>query len=101
MVDHVTEQYRPDPEDAGAVDAYAVKAQITACAAPTVPMYEQTSEVEYGVEVARGEVPTHVTDEFGDVVEALPDYRDGAAIVVRTVTYSPWRYITPEEITHA
>lgn len=55
------------------------------------------TEVEYAIEPSRGADARCITDELVTAIEELPDYRDGAAIITRHVTYGPWRYVIPEE----
>ncbi|MCG7596328.1 hypothetical protein [Mycobacterium sp. PSTR-4-N] len=54
--------------------------------------------LEYAIEPDRGGCARALTDELYNAIEDLPDYRDGAAIIVREVRYGPWRYVTPDEI---
>lgn len=56
------------------------------------------TKYEYAIEPDRGDNARAVSDDLYDAVEALPDFRAEARIVTRTVTYSPWRYATPQEI---
>lgn len=56
------------------------------------------NEVEYAIEPDRGSCARNVTDELYDAIESLPDFRDGARIITRAVSYGPWCYVTPEEI---
>ncbi|WP_276203390.1 MULTISPECIES: hypothetical protein [unclassified Mycobacteroides] len=37
-------------------------------------------------------------DELASAIEEVSNYREGALIITRTVTYGPWRYVTPEEM---
>lgn len=53
---------------------------------------------EYAIEPERGGSARSITDELYGAIEDLPDYRDEARIITRTVTYGPWRYVTPEEL---
>ena len=53
---------------------------------------------EYAVEPAPGWNARGVTDEMAGAIEDIVDYRDGARLITREVTYGPWRYVTPEEI---
>ena len=60
---------------------------------------ETRTEVEYAIEPERGGTARCITDElYASVVEDLPDFRDEARIITRTVTYGPWRYVTPQEL---
>lgn len=58
-------------------------------------------EVEYGIEPDRGSCIRERTDELYNAVESLSDYAATSRIVTRKVAYSPWRYVTPEEIRNA
>lgn len=89
-------------------DDYAVRAAQMVRDDPEVDMFavggaeEQTQTcVEYAIEPERGACARFITDELASVIEDLPDFRDGAAIVTREVHYGPWRHITPEEIRNA
>ena len=55
-------------------------------------------ETEYAIEPERGGAALGLTDELYGAIESLPDYRAEARIITRTVTYGPWRYVTPEEL---
>lgn len=57
-----------------------------------------TTEVEYGIEPSPGDCARFHTDELVSAIEEVPNYREGALIITRTVTYGPWRYVTPEEM---
>lgn len=63
----------------------------------TAPDDTQTI-IEYGVEPSVGTDAFGRTDELYGAIEDLPNYAAGARVVTRTVTVSPWRYVTPEEI---
>lgn len=56
------------------------------------------SEAEYAVEPAPGWHAEGITDDMATAIESCVAYRDGARIITRTVTYGPWRYVTPDEI---
>lgn len=86
-------------------DDYAAAAAAEVRNDPTAHHYavggsddEGSTAVEYAIEPERGACARGVTDELASAIEDLPDYRDGAAIITRTVTYGPWRHVTPEEI---
>jgi len=55
-------------------------------------------EVQYAVEPAPGWHASGITDDVAGAIEDIVEYRDGARLITRTVTYGPWRYLTPEEI---
>lgn len=97
-----------NPNDFEDLDTFAAAVQAEAVAdvhrsdfewaiGDTAPN-ERHLEVEYGIEPSRGDGTREISDELYDAVHGLPDYRDGARIVTRTVTYGPWRYVTPAEI---
>ncbi|MDM3929275.1 hypothetical protein [Mycobacterium intracellulare] len=57
------------------------------------------SDCEYGIEMAPGaSVLTSDIEELTDAIGQLPEIGSTAAIVVRDVTFGPWRYVTPEAI---
>lgn len=56
------------------------------------------TETVYAVEPTPGANACSITDEMAGAIEDLPDYRNGARIITRTVVYGPWRYVTPDEI---
>lgn len=60
-----------------------------------------STEVEYAIEPTPGACARCHTDDIVTTIEELPDYRDGARLIKRRVTYGPWEYVTPEEIDHA
>ncbi|SLH39065.1 hypothetical protein [Mycobacteroides abscessus] len=59
-------------------------------------IYEQ--HPQYAIEPCRGGPARSITQNLVESIEELPDYRDEARLVVRTVTFGPWRYVTPEEV---
>ena len=94
--------YAPNPEHGAYVER--VQAEIAAEAArPDFDWAiggnsEPWDEREYAIEPERGGCARGITDELYGAIEDLPDYRDEARLVTRTVTYGPWRYVTPEEL---
>lgn len=56
------------------------------------------TETVYAVEPTPGAKACSITDDMTGAIEDLPDYRNGARIITRTVVYGPWRYVTPDEI---
>lgn len=53
-------------------------------------------DCQYGVEPEPGAlVQRERIDELRDAINALPSYRAGARIIVRTVQYGPWQYVSP------
>lgn len=59
------------------------------------------TDTEYAVEPKPGWCARSITDDLGTAIEDIVDYRDGARLLTREVTYGPWRYVTPEEIENA
>lgn len=57
-------------------------------------------ETEYAIEPDRGGPARAHDSELAGLIDELVTYRDGARLVVRKITYGPWRYVTPEEIEH-
>jgi hypothetical protein len=56
-------------------------------------------DCEYAIEPEPGGSARREGIEFlADAVDTLPDYRVGARIIVRNVTYGPWRYGSAQEI---
>lgn len=96
--------YAPNPEHGSYVER--VQAEIVAEAGS--PDFDWAiggdgpegfgQETEYAIEADRGGMALCVTDELYESIECLPDFRDSARIITRTVTYGPWRYVTPEEL---
>jgi hypothetical protein len=57
------------------------------------------SDCEYAIEPEPGGYAHREgIEELADASRNLPDYRAGARIIVRDVTYGPWRYVTAEQI---
>ena len=96
--------YAPNPEHGAYVER--VQAEIVAEAAQ--PGFDWAiggdgpegfgQETEYAIEAERGGPALGLTDELYSAIEDLPNFRDSARIITRTVTYGPWRYVTPEEL---
>lgn len=55
-------------------------------------------EQEWAIESSAGDCARGHDTELAGPIEELPIYAAGARIITRTVTYGPWRYVTPEEI---
>lgn len=56
------------------------------------------NEVQYAVEAFPGDCARCIDIEMAGPIEELPVFQHGARLITRTVTYGPWRYVTPEEI---
>lgn len=59
---------------------------------------EAANYTEYGVEPELGWNAEGITDDLATAIENSVAYRHGARIITRTVTWGPWRYVTPDEI---
>lgn len=57
-----------------------------------------TTETQYAIEPSPHDCARFHTDELASAIEEVSNYREGALIITRTVTYGPWRYVTPEEM---
>lgn len=57
-------------------------------------------EIEYAIEPTPGTDARATDNELAGPIEDLPLYHHGARIITRTITYGPWRYVTPDEIEH-
>lgn len=85
-------------------EAYAI---ATAQVAITDPDQEYicgengSVEIEYAIEPDRGSSARAHDSELAGPIDELVCYRDGARLVVREITYGPWRYVKPEEIENA
>jgi len=94
----------PDPDDYDTHEAYAI---ATAQAAAADPDQEYICgenghvEVEYAIEPDRGGPARAHDSELAGPIDELVCYRDGARLIARQITYGPWRYVTPQEITDA
>lgn len=96
------------PEQYDDLDDYACAVQAAAIADAERPYFtwaiagdapdDTRTEHQYAIEPVRGGGAREVTDELYGAIEALPDFRPEARIVTRTVTYGPWRYVSPQEI---
>jgi hypothetical protein len=84
-------------EDYPTIDHYALAMATLADADVPVEIVgaEPASvDCQYGVEPEPGAlVHQERIDELRDAINALPNYRAGARIIVRTVQYGPWRYV--------
>jgi len=89
-------------------DAYALATARDAANDPNTHQWaiggtapdETHTEREYGVEPDRGAGPYEIDTELAGPIESLPYYVN-PRLITREVTYGPWRYVTPEEITEA
>lgn len=93
------------PDDYEDHDAYAHAQAINAKHDPDWDRFAigggdsvNRGHTEYAIEPAPGWSASRITDDMAGVIEDIVDYRDGARLITREVTYSPWRYVTPEEI---
>lgn len=87
--------------------AFIQKVTVEASLQPNFPFAiggtapgEQRVEVEYGIEAGFGG-HAHVSTCLAGAIESLPDFRNEARLITRTVTYGPWRYVTAEEVRNA
>lgn len=92
-----------NPDDYDDPDAYVHAQAINAKHDSGRDMFligssDAATETVYAVEPAPGWCARSITDDIASAIEDMPDYRDGARLITRNVTYSPWRYVTPEEI---
>lgn len=97
-----------NPDEFEDLDGYACAVQAAAVADAERPDFgfaiggdapdDTRTEREFAIEPDRGGGAREVTDELYGAIEALPDFRPEARIVTRTVTYGPWRYVSPLEI---
>jgi hypothetical protein len=95
-----------DPDDYADHDAYAHAQALNAKHDVADPNFDWAiggdpdghTETEYAIEPMPGGDARAHTDELYGAVEELPNYRNGARIVTREITYGGWRYVTPEEI---
>lgn len=100
-----------DPDDYDSPAAYAIATAHAAVADVARPEFdwaiggedreEGRTEKEYAVEPRRGGSACAADSELAGPIEDLPDFADGARIIVREIHYGPWRYVTPEEIENA
>lgn len=93
------------PDDYDDHDAYAHAQAINAKHDPRCEFWaiggddrEDRSCTEYAIEPELGWNAEGVTDDVATAIESIVAYRNGARLITREVTYSPWRYVTPEEI---
>ena len=94
-------------DDFDSNDDYAAAVQAAAIADPDTrwaiggddPVAR--TERQYAIEPGRGGSASGHIDDLGFAVDSLPDYRADARLVVREISYGPWRYVTPEEIRNA
>jgi hypothetical protein len=59
---------------------------------------EDWTQLQYAIEPDRGCDARNHSDDLCTQIEDLPNYRDGARIISRTVTYGPWFYVSDEEL---
>lgn len=91
------------PDDYDEHDAYAHAQAINAKRDPQRDVFligssDASVETVYAVEPAPGWRARSIADDIASAIEDMPDYRNGARLITREVTYGPWRYVTPEEI---
>jgi hypothetical protein len=95
------------PDEYDDIDDYAAKAAQNAIAENEDLEWSigggdtTTLEFQYSIEPGRGSDARGHSDELAEAILELPNYRDGACILVREITCGPWRYVTPEEIRNA
>ncbi|MFV8049762.1 hypothetical protein [Mycobacterium sp. 48b] len=94
-----------NPDDYADPDAYAHAQALNAKHSGDADIFAignddslDRSGTEYAIEPAPGWCSEGVTDDIATAIENIVAYRDGARLITRTVTYGPWRYVTPEEI---
>lgn len=93
------------PDDYDTIDAYAHAMAVLAADSGDAETFavggsdlDGHTETEYAIEPMPGDAARCRTDELAGAIEDLPVFAAGARIVTRTVTYGPWRYVTPDEI---
>ena len=91
-----------NPDEFEDLDDYACAVQAAAIADADNEMAiggdEHHTATQYAIEPDRGWNSRAHTDELYGAIEALPEYRPGARIITREITYGPWRYVTPDEL---
>lgn len=102
MTDWNPDNYEDMHDYAAAIQAEAVadadRSDFAWAIGGTAPD-EFAIQIDYAIEPMRGDGPHMTTDELYDAIENLPSFRGGARIIKRQVSYGPWEYVTPEEIT--
>lgn len=94
-----------NPDDYDGADAYAHAQAINAEHSRDADIFAIAGgddydllQPEYAIEPAPGWHAEGITDDIATAIESIVAYRNGARLITRTVTYGPWRYVTPEEI---